>query len=217
MAKVVYKRSGNTTSSLFHCGLIKIILTHELQKKSLSWKKFVVHCDNEAPEEQLGERMKEDEILMLTYIEDEIEDPEETSSKQPQRRVRTRSMVKEDLQSQEKDKNFTTYERNSRKHKYGHENQATEINDEEQQRHYVYIQSLESEEEDPIEEIGQSNEEVNIIFDQEKAKEKMELDAQTIEKTPVNKQEQDDGNIAIISPISKQKERKNSQCKRLTN
>ena len=54
-------------------------------------------------------------------------------------------MVKEDLQLQEKDKGFTTYERKSRKHKYGQENQATEINDEEQQRHYVYIQSLESE------------------------------------------------------------------------
>ena len=109
--------------------------------------------------------MKEDEILMLTYIEDEIEDPEATSSKQPQRRVRTRSMVKEDLQSQEKDKKFTTYERKSRKHKYGQKKQATEINDEEQQRHYVYIQSLESEEENPIGEIGQSNEELNIIFD----------------------------------------------------
>ena len=84
---------------------------------------------------------------MLTYIEDEIEDPEAKSSKQPQRRVRTRSMVKEDLQSQEKDKKFTTYERKSRKHKYGQKKQATEINDEEQQRHYVYIKSMESEEE----------------------------------------------------------------------
>ena len=43
--------------------------------------------------------MKEDEILMLTYIEDEIEYPKATSSKQPQIRVRTISMVKEDLQS----------------------------------------------------------------------------------------------------------------------
>ena len=35
----------------------------------------------------------------------------------------------------------------------------------------------------------------------------MELDAQTVEKTPVDKQEQDDGNKAIISPISEQKEK----------
>ena len=84
----------------------------------MTWQQFVVHYDSEELEEKLGERMKEDEILMLTYIEDEIEDPEATSSKQPQRRVRTRSMVKEDLQSQEKDKKFTTYERKSRKHKY---------------------------------------------------------------------------------------------------
>ena len=65
----------------------------------MTWQQFVIHYDTEEPEEQLGERMKEDEILMLTYIEDHIEDPEATSSKQPQRRVRTRSMVKEDLQS----------------------------------------------------------------------------------------------------------------------
>ena len=35
----------------------------------------------------------------------------------------------------------------------------------------------------------------------------MELDAQTVEKTSFDKQEQDDGNIAIIYPISVQKEK----------
>ena len=44
-------------------------------------------------------------------------------------------------------------------------------------------------------------EEVNIIFDQQIAEEILELDTQTVEKTPVNKQEKDDEDIAIISPI----------------
>ena len=116
-------------------------------------------------------------------------------------------MVKEDLQFQEKYKIFITYERKSRKHKHGKKKKATEISDEEQKRNYVYIQSLESEVENPIGEIGQINEEVNKIFDQQIAKENLELDAHTVEKTLVDKQEQDDGNIAIVSPISVQKEK----------
>ena len=53
-------------------------------------------------------------------------------------------MVKEELQFQEKDKSFTTYERRSRKHQHGQKKQAIENSDEEPQRHYVYIQSMES-------------------------------------------------------------------------
>ena len=113
-------------------------------------------------------------------------------------------MVKEELQFQEKDKIFTTYEIRSRKHQHGHKKQATENSDEEQQRHYVYIQSLESQDENPIREIGQINEEVNIIFDQQIAKEILGLDTQTVEKTPAEKQEQENEDIAIISPISVQ-------------
>ena len=74
-------------------------------------------------------------------------------------------MVKEEKEFQEKDNIFTTYERRSRKHQHGQKKQATEDSDEEQQRNYVYIQSLESQEENPIGEIGQINEEVNIIVD----------------------------------------------------
>ena len=41
-------------------------------------------------------------------------------------------MVKEELQFQENDKIFTTYERRSRKHQHGQKKQARENNDEEQ-------------------------------------------------------------------------------------
>ena len=86
----------------------------------------------------MDEALKEDEVLMLTYIEDDIEDFEATSSKHPQRRIRTKSMVKEELQFQEKDKIFTTYERRSRKHQHGQKKKSTENSDEEPQRYYVY-------------------------------------------------------------------------------
>ena len=137
---------------------------------------------------------------MLTYIEYDIQDSKETSSKYPKRRIITRSMVKEELQFQEKDKIFTTYERISRKHQQGQKNQAIENNDEEQQRHYVYIQSLESQEETPTREIGKNDQEVNIIFEQQTTEEIFELDIQTVEKTPTDKQEKDNEYIAIISP-----------------
>ena len=38
MAKVVHKRTRDTTPILFHCGLIKISLTQEFQKQSLIWQ-----------------------------------------------------------------------------------------------------------------------------------------------------------------------------------
>ena len=94
MAKAVKKHTEDTISSLFHCGLIKIILTHELQKKILTWQQFVVHHGFEEPKEQLDEGLKEDEVLMLTHIGDHIEDSEATRSKKPLRRIRTISMVK---------------------------------------------------------------------------------------------------------------------------
>ena len=94
MAKAVRKCTEDTTSILFHCGLIKIILTHELQNQSLTWQQFVAHYEFEEPEKQLDEGLKEGEVLMLTYIEDDIKDSEETSSKKSQRRIRTRSLIK---------------------------------------------------------------------------------------------------------------------------
>ena len=82
----------------------------------MTWQQFVVHNEIEEPEEPLDEGLKEDEMLMITYIEYDIQDSEETSSKQPKRRIRIRSMVKEENEFQEKDKIFTTFERTPRKH-----------------------------------------------------------------------------------------------------
>ena len=117
-------------------------------------------------------------------------------------------MVKEELEFQEKDKISTTYERRAMKHHHGRKKQATENNDEEQQRHYVYIQSLEIQEENPIGEIGKINEDVNIIFDQQITEEILELDTQTIEKTPTDKQDQDNEHNHYFSYICTTNHRK---------
>ena len=47
MAKVVQKRVEDTAKILFQCGLIKIILIHELQKQNLTLQQFVIHNEFE--------------------------------------------------------------------------------------------------------------------------------------------------------------------------
>ena len=103
---------------------------------------------------------------MITFIEDEIHNSKETSSKQPKRRIRTRSMVKEELQFQEKDKIFNTYERRSRKHQQCQKKQETQNDDEVQGTMYTFNFQ---QEEIPTGEIGKNDEEVNIIFKQQTA------------------------------------------------
>ena len=116
MAKAVQRRAKDKMTSLFHCGLIKIIIQHELQKQNLTWSGFLVHNQFEEQEELLEEGLKEDELLMITYpeatslkppkgkkkkkevllITDEEDNSEVASSKQPQRRIRTRSVMREE-------------------------------------------------------------------------------------------------------------------------
>jgi hypothetical protein len=137
-------------------------------------------------------------------ITDNEDDSKATSPKQPKIRIRTRSMVKEEKKFQEKDKIFSTYEKKSRQRQQAKKKQALKNNDEAQQKHYEYIQSLEGQEESPAGEIGQHDEEVNIISEHQTVEESMEIDVQTIEKTPTNREEQDNEDADIISPIFEQ-------------
>ena len=114
-------------------------------------------------------------------------------------------MVKEELQFQEKDKVFTSYERRSRKHQQGQKKQATKNDDEVQQRHYVYIQYLEIQEESTTGEIGQNDEEVKTIFKQHTAEEIMEMDIQTIENISTDRKEKNNEDTSIISHVFDQK------------
>ena len=67
MAKAVQKRAEDKLTSLFHCGLIKIIITYELQKQNLTWQEFLIHNQFEEQEELPEEGLKEDKLLMITY------------------------------------------------------------------------------------------------------------------------------------------------------
>ena len=71
MTKAVQKRAKDKLTSLFHCGLIKIIITYELQKQNLTWKEFIIHNQFEELEELPEESLKEDKLLMITYLKDE--------------------------------------------------------------------------------------------------------------------------------------------------
>ena len=60
MAKAVQKRAEDKLTSLFHYGLIKIIITYELQKQNLTWQEFLIHNQFEEQEELPEEGLKED-------------------------------------------------------------------------------------------------------------------------------------------------------------
>ena len=137
MAKAVQRCPKDKMTSLFHCGLIKIIIQHELQRQNLTWSGFLVHNQFEEQEELLEEGLKEDELLMITYLEatssklpkgkkkkkevllitDDEDNSEAASSKQPQKRIQTRSVKRKEKQYKKQDQIFTTYQRKPRKYK----------------------------------------------------------------------------------------------------
>ena len=59
MAKAVQKCVEDITTIIFHCGLIKMIITQELQKQNLAWQQFVILNEFEEPEELLEKGLKE--------------------------------------------------------------------------------------------------------------------------------------------------------------
>ena len=93
MAKVVQRRAKDKMTSLFHCGLIKIIIKHELQKKNLTWSEFLIHNQFEEQEELLEEGLKEEKLLMITYPKDGEQNLEATSSKLPKGKKKKREVL----------------------------------------------------------------------------------------------------------------------------
>ena len=65
-------------------------------------------------------------------ITDDEDNSEAASSKQPQRRIRTKSVMKEERQFQKQDQIFTTYKKNPRKHQQAQNKSALEEDDESQ-------------------------------------------------------------------------------------
>jgi hypothetical protein len=67
-----------------------LIIIHELQKQNLTWQQFISGNGFETVEEEV----KEEQILVVTDDEEEIQNPKAISSKQRMGRKRTRDMVK---------------------------------------------------------------------------------------------------------------------------
>jgi hypothetical protein len=68
MAKTVQKQGRNTEKSLYHCGLIKMIIKNELQKQNVIWQQFTI----ENGFETIKEEEEEKQILVLTNDEEEV-------------------------------------------------------------------------------------------------------------------------------------------------
>jgi hypothetical protein len=152
MAKTVQKQDRNTVRSLYHCGLIKMIVKNELLKQNMNWQQFTT----ENGFETVKEEEEEEHILVRTDDDDDDEDDEEeeqhpkaTSPKLPLGR-RTRSMVLKEKELAEKEKIFTTYERRTRKRPQVQKGQTQEEDDRAQQAQYEHIQTLEAQTFDEI-------------------------------------------------------------------
>jgi hypothetical protein len=89
MAKTVQKQDRNAGRSLYHCGLIKIIVKNELLKQNMNWQQFTIENGFETIKEEEGE----EHILVETDDEEEIQHPKATSPKLPVGGRKTRSMV----------------------------------------------------------------------------------------------------------------------------
>jgi hypothetical protein len=98
MAKTVQKQGRNTGRSLYHCGLIKMIVKNELLKQNMNWQQFTIENGFETIKEEEGE----EHILVVTDDEGEIQHPKATSPKLPMGGRKTRSMVLKEKELEKK-------------------------------------------------------------------------------------------------------------------
>jgi len=112
MAKTIQKQKGNEDKSLYHFGLIKILIEHELQKRGKLWKEFLTV--NQIRDEEEKEEVQEDSGFMRD-IDEEIPLSKASRAPQPVGSIKTRNMQKEGAKRAEKDKIFTTYSPRTRR------------------------------------------------------------------------------------------------------
>ena len=93
-------------------------------------------------------------------ITDDEDNSEAASSKQPQRRMQTRSVKRKEKQYQKQDQIFTTYHRKPRKYKQAQIQSALEYEE--------HIQTLKCQEEDLAGEIGQDIQDHDEVIKQTK-------------------------------------------------
>lgn len=112
MSKTIQKQKCNEDKSLYHFGLVKILIEYELQRRGKTWKEFL--AANQIKDEEDKEEPQENSGFM-NDIDEEIPIHKASKVPPPVSSVRTRKMRKEDAQEAEKDKFFTTYTRRTRR------------------------------------------------------------------------------------------------------
>jgi len=112
MSKTIQKQKGNEDKSLYHFGLIKILIEHELQRRGKMWKEFL--AANQIKDEEDKEELQENSGFMKD-IDEEIPVSKASKVPPPVSSIRTRKMRKEDAKKAEQDKIFTTYSRRTRR------------------------------------------------------------------------------------------------------
>ena len=114
MSKTIQKHKGNEDRSLYHFGLIKILIESELQRRGKTWKEFLIDNQIKVREE---EQEKQGSTELMIDIDEETPELKSSNVPQPSSSVRTRRQRQEAAKRIEKDKIFTTYKRRSRRMK----------------------------------------------------------------------------------------------------
>lgn len=113
MSKTIQKQKGNENKNLYHFGLVKILIEHELQRRGKTSKEFL--AANQIRDEEDKEESEENSGFMKDI---DVEIPASSKANKvppPVSSIRTRQMRKEDAKKIEKDKIFTTYSRRTRR------------------------------------------------------------------------------------------------------
>ena len=111
MSKTIQKQKSNEDKSLYHFGLIKILIEFELQGRGKTWKEFLI--SNQIKEDEQEQQQERTDFML--DIDKEIPECKSSNVPQPSSGVRTRRMRQETAKKIEKDKIFTTYKRRSRR------------------------------------------------------------------------------------------------------
>jgi len=112
MSKTIQKQKGNEDKSLYHFGLIKILIEFEVQRRGKTWKEFLIA--NQIKDGEDEQEQQEHSEFMLD-IDEEILERRSRNVPPHKSSVRTRRMRQEAAQKIEQDKIFTTYTRRSRR------------------------------------------------------------------------------------------------------
>ena len=110
MSKTIQKHKGNEDRSLYHNGLVKILIESELQRRGKTWKEFLIENQIEVRRE---EQEKQGSMELMIDVDEETPELKSSNIPQPSSSVRTRRQKQEASKRIERDEIFITYRRRS--------------------------------------------------------------------------------------------------------